>query len=172
MNATCSSVYDLFERVLREGPKPDEIEFWDDGPSLVLSLDEAPFGCGDNWSHADYVPGQDEFYYERPSARKAREGLAPDITLRCTNHIRIMPHPVVYTIGIWIINPFLEQPNHIFGLRGELVTHGHVDDRMTDPNYLNRHVFETEDEVVVATITCINARSQNDMVMQVKCQKN
>jgi hypothetical protein len=156
MSTVCSPIYDLFERVLREGPRADEYMVLDNfctwSPrsgrdrrrgAMFYSIvpgehfDKLLWGLGGEehgLSDAVFYPGD-----LNPENEKVRIWVSPMGTTRPDE-------------GIWVGNQYLKPVHHYFGLR----------DRLIPPHYhefSEWHVFDTEDEVVEEVINCINRRS-------------
>jgi hypothetical protein len=158
-----AKAFELFQRVLLEGPRADEFEYTvpPRGFKLVAGC-RTPRSLGDRWRHADYVP--DKRRYVRPDLSDPWVSV-PDIRTRCRWFIRVMPHPVIFSYGVLVSNPRLDRPDHLFGREGMLGVSEEQELDRNDPNYLfklreryqklGRHAYPTDDEVVEAAISCI-----------------
>lgn len=149
-----TKTFELFQRVLLEGPRADEFWFQTSSGGIRLRAGgNTPRNTGRRWLHADYVPYKRG--YVRPDTSD-RWATIPDVTLRSEWHIRVIPHVVIFSYGVWVNNPRLYSRDHLFGLEGMLtVPEGGSEDH---PEVLQRHAYQTDDEVVEAAIRCIKGK--------------
>jgi hypothetical protein len=159
-----AKAFELFQRVLLEGPRADEFEYTvpPRGFKLVAGC-RTPRSLGNRWRHADYVPNKRG--YVQPDPKDLRDGCVPDIYTRCDWFIRVMPHAIIGSYGVWVRNPRLDRPDHLFGREGMLGVPEEQELDRNDPNYLfklrerfqrlGRHAYHTDDEIVEAAIRCI-----------------
>jgi hypothetical protein len=162
-----AKAFALFQRVLLEGPRADEFEYEVPPCGFMLVAGcRTPRSLGDRWLHADYVPHKRSYF--PPSHEDLRYGSVPHISTRCSWHIRVHPHPVIFSYGVWVSNPRLDRPDHLFGREGMLGMSEEQELDRNDPNYrfklrersqtLGRHAYPTDDEVVEAAIRCIKGK--------------